>query len=537
MVATSWTRTALLGVCIAMGVHSIAMAQEGNSTDKLQSSATAPPHMAPLDRTLGGAYFVDKELLERYEACQARLTEVRDDIARGDATSDAAMQSLDAIQREAETLREELGAKKVLVAAYQVYSQTSEATFPLGDERLVIITGDHVIVRGWAGPGIKCVLQKSIVAKEAPAASEFDAINVQHELLVASDMIGLTKVERDEQERKFAESQAGRKLTPEGQARRRKLVDEIHRSFDHYQAFQGRRANVIQLTGLDFEAGNRNLTLRIASPDGGTTMSSQWQRHAELTVYVPPCHALAARGCLVGLDIQNLDGDLLLTTQGSRDRDYEGSFVVNGVKGNVVIDQVPVRALSNVTGNVDYVATDEFVNSGTHHVNDMRTFSTYRTHETRIERIDGKLRADFLRTNLTLAEIHGLIDVVNRFGTTRLTLDRVNDGAQRIVSDSGAISVSANADILRKTTIYGYTQSGRLETNVAPEVLEGVSFSTGQPRMGWHGFATPSKERFDMSRFERPAAALENRERSGGLDLISRAGMVSILAGEEPSAP
>lgn len=550
MVATFWTRAALLGAYIAMGVCSIAAAQEGDSADKLQSSVTAPPNMArldrtlggayfaPLDRALGGAYFVDKELLERYEACKARLAQVRDDIARGDATSDAAMQSLDAIRREAEALRKELEAKKVFVAAYQVYSQTSESTFPLGDERLVIITGDHVIVRGWAGPGIKCVLEKTIVAKAPPAASDFDAINVRHELTVASDMVGLTKAERDQKEREFADSEAGRKLTPEGRANRRKIVEEIHHSFDRYQAFQGRRANVIQLTGLDHQEGNRNLVLRIASPKGGTTMSSQWQRHAELTVYVPPCQALAARGCQVGLDVRDLEGDLLLTTHGSRNRDYEGSFAVDGVKGNVAIDQVPVRALSNVTGDVDYVATDEFVNSGTRHANDMRTFSTYPTHETRIERIDGDLRAEFLRTELTLSEIHGAIDVVNRFGATRLTLSAVAaDGPRRIVSDSGAIAVSGEAGVLKETPIYAYTQCGRLETNVAQEVLESIDFSTGQPRMGWHGFVPPSQERFDMSRFERPAAALENRERSAGLDLISPSGMVSILATEPPATP
>ena len=266
-------------------------------------------------------------------------------------------------------------------------------------------------------------------------------------------------------------------------------------------------------------------------------MSSQWQRRAVLTVYVPPCEALAARGCLVGVDIQDLEGDLLLTTQGSRDRNYEGSFTVDGVKGNVVIDQAPIRTLSNVTGNVEYVATDEFVNSGSRHEGSMRTFSTYPTHDTRIERIGGKLRADFLRTDLTLAEIRGLIDVINRFGTTRLVLDRASDGgAQRFLSDSGTISVTGAVEVLRETPIHAYTQVGRLETNVSQEVLDEVSFSTGRPRTGWHGLVVPSKARFDMAQFERPAAVLENRERSAGLDLISRAGMVSILA-EEDSPP
>ena len=58
-------------------------------------------------------------------------------------------------------------------------------------QRLISVTGDHVIVRGWEGPGIKCVVEKIIVAKEQPEDSEFDAIHVMHELTVAEDKVGL----------------------------------------------------------------------------------------------------------------------------------------------------------------------------------------------------------------------------------------------------------------------------------------------------------------------------------------------------------
>jgi hypothetical protein len=81
-----------------------------------------------------------------------------------------------------------------------------------------------------------------------------------------------------------------------------------------------------------------------------------------MTVYVPPCEALAVRGSLVGLDVQDVVCDLVLTTHDSRDRKYDGSFAVSGVTGNVTINQVPVRTLSQVTGNVRFVATNEFVN-------------------------------------------------------------------------------------------------------------------------------------------------------------------------------
>jgi hypothetical protein len=86
--------------------------------------------------------------------------------------------------------------------------------------------------------------------------------------------------------------------------------------------------------------------------------------------------------------------DLVLTTDDSKDRNYEGQFAVRGVKGNVAIDQVPVRALSGVTGNVHYTATNEFVNGGTNHENDLRTRYSFGTDVTRIDHVQGNVSAE-----------------------------------------------------------------------------------------------------------------------------------------------
>ena len=77
------------------------------------------------------------------------------------------------------------------------------------------------------------------------------------------------------------------------------------------------------------------------------------------------------------------------------------------------------------------------------------------------------------------------------------------------------------------------TSRGRLYTNIARKILDDVSFSTGYPRIGWHGLVTPSKDRFDFGKFERPASALENKKRNAGWDRISRGGKISILKEDE----
>ena len=48
------------------------------------------------------------------------------------------------------------------------------------------------------------------------------------------------------------------------------------------------------------------MTLEVESKDGGSSLRSVWQRHAALTVYVPECKAVAIRGGLEKLDIENI---------------------------------------------------------------------------------------------------------------------------------------------------------------------------------------------------------------------------------------
>ena len=527
-------KSAAIALLLVLGLVQCSVSHaQGDAGDELRSTVQAPPNTRNLESAPGGAYFVDEELFDRYEALRVRLAQIREEIASGSSTSEAALQSLAEIQEQSQILRAQLDEKKVLVSAFKVFSKTSELAFPLGGERLVIITGDSVTVRGWEGPGLKCVIEKIILSKDRPDDSEFDAIDVEHKLEVAEDQVGLTREQRDAQEREFLASEDGRKLTEEQRAERRKFVDQIHHSFDDYLAFQGREANTLELKGLGHEEGNRYLSLRIESPEGGAMMSGQWRRHAKMTVYVPPCEALAVRGCQAGLDIQDVEGDLVLTAHGSRDRDYNGSFTVRGVKGDVTISQAPVRELSAVSGDVRITATDEFVNSGTLHGGGTRTFSTYEMHTTKIDQVGGDLQATILRTNLQLAAIGGAVDVVNEFGDTQYSVDSVdNERAHRIVSECGQIRVGGPASVLHKTPIYAHTQCGRLHTNLDREILDDASFSTGSPPKGWHGLVTPSEDRFDFSKFERPSAALENRSRKPGLDLISRGGLVSVLAAD-----
>jgi hypothetical protein len=517
------------GQALSVQTLSVQTLSAQQKAERIEGVAIAPPNTRQYQSAIGGGYYVDRSLLDRYEATKTELEQAKVAFARGSGEP----ATLAALNSKLEALLDEIEGKKVLVLAFRVRTKTTEEIIPVGDEGLVIITADDVIVRGWDGPGIKCVVEKTVLGKEEPQESDLDAIQIDHDLTIAEEQVGVTAEKREEQEIAYMSSEAGKKLTDEQKQQRVAFIAGIRQNYDDYLAFQGRKSNTIRLKGLAYDQGNRFFTMRIESPGGGGSVGSQKERHAKMTVFLPPCKAVLIRGCQVGLDVQGITCDLVLTTSGSTDRRYDGRFTVRGVRGNVTIVQAPVRELSVVTGNVRITATEEFVNSGMGHSAEGRAFSPYDTHVTTISNVHGDLQGTFLRADLRLLAIQGQLDVRNEFGSTLVTLNKPPSEKQHcILSESGTIVVKGPLDVLKAASLYAHTQCGTLRTNLSRDVLADKAFSTGQPRIGWHGMVKPSDKQFDFGMFERPAAALANSKRKPGLDLISRAGAVSILANE-----
>ncbi len=74
-----------------------------------------------------------------------------------------------------------------------------------------------------------------------------------------------------------------------------------------------------------------------------------------------------------------------------------------------------------------------------------------------------------------------------------------------------------------------YTLTGTVFTNIRREILDTANFSTGSPRRNWHGMASASQDEASYTRFARPQAVLDGEQRSPGLDVVSKAGNISIL--------
>jgi hypothetical protein len=506
----------------------------------------APPDHALLKHVRGGAFFVAKDLKERYDALVARVRALESAVAADQIKGAEALRELRELEPQLNELRKEIEAKKVLVSPVKVQTQTEEFAFDFGPERLLIITADQVRVVGWDKPQVKCMLKKSILATgDQPEDEEFKALRVVHRHGAAPELVGKTDAENTAKEEEFQNSDAGRKLSDAQREGRRQLLNEIQSSYAPFREFQGKELDQIEIEGLTGQQGNRQVTVGVRSAGGGETLGSDWRRSAELTVYVPPCAGVLLRGCLVGLDVENLKAPLTATDSGSRDRDYDGSFQIKGVEGRVKLYNVPLDRLEQIDGDVTLVATLEYANTGTTHEAGKRVYYTPPPRQCAVSDINGDFSAWFARSTLNLESISGRIDVRNEAGNTSLSSKLSPDAAHCIVSECGRIEVRTTAEALGKLPLLAVTGQGSVRTNADSSLLSGTNFTTGNPvdgsRRNWRGVKTnrvnlkgmETSRPFDPEAFleqaRRPAAALAGEPRSAGLDLISRSGAVVVL--------
>lgn len=513
-------------------------ASTGTAKDPMKLESTAPPNHVSAGSAPGGSYFVAKDLKQRYDDLLARMRVLRAVEKSDPVGGPDAREQLRSLQPKLDELRKEIETKKVRVSPVTPKTETQETTFDLAADRLLVVTADNLRLRGWDQPRVKCVLESMVLSTDDESAvNDLRAVQLVHRQGTAPDLVGTTLAEYGDAERAFLASEAGRALTDAQLESRRILGNEIRDSYAPYRDFQGKVLDVLEIEGLTAAQGNQQIVIGITSDDAGS-LASHWRRHAKLTVYVPRCRGVLLRGCLVGVDVENVQAPLTITDSGSRDRDYAGVFTVRDVDGPFRIFNVPLDRLERVHGDVTIMSTVGFANTGVHHKDGWRIGYPSSPHECTISGIDGDLSAWFTRETLSIERVAGQIDVTNEAGDTTLTLAELSsNAAHRVISDSGVIEVRTSAAVLGTLSVMAVTDQGSVRTNAAREVLDDVNFSTGDPldgsRRSWRGLKT--KRNFDPASFlkeaRRPADVLANEPRSAGFDLISRSGAVVVAVG------
>ena len=206
-----------LGAFMLAAICSVASQADG---EPIKVEGEAPPDHAVLKHVRGGAYFVAKDLKERYDALLARVRGLEAAVAADQIKGSDALSELRELEPKLNELRKEIEAKKVLVSPVKIQTRNDEFAFDLGPERLLVITADRVRVVGWDKPQVKCLLKKSILATGAqPENEEFNALRVVHRRSTAPEFVGRTDAENTAEEEKFQNSDAGRKLSDAQQKR------------------------------------------------------------------------------------------------------------------------------------------------------------------------------------------------------------------------------------------------------------------------------------------------------------------------------
>jgi hypothetical protein len=493
----------------------------------------APPDQAVLSHVRGGAFFVPKDLKQKYDDLLARVRRLKADIAEGKVAGQSALDQLKQLEPQIESLRNELQAKKTLVSPVKLQKQTEELTFDLGPTRMLIVTADNLRVVGWDEPKVKCVLDKTLLAtSDKLETEEFKGLRLTHRLGQAPDLVGKTDEAVADEEKKFL---AVHKDTPLSQlAGRAQLVKEIQNSFAPYRPFQGKDVDVVGIEGLSGQEGNRQITVDIRSPGGEGAGGSSWRRQAMLTVYVPKSEAVLLRGCLVSLKVEGLAAPLIVTDSGSLDRDYDGTFQITRLTGPLALYNVPLDRVEQVQGDVKIIATVEYANTGTRYEDDKRTTIIPPPRECVIDKIEGNLTAWFARVNLKIGSVTGVVDVKNETGDTSWVVGDLLDRPYRVVSDTGRIDVKISKRALAKLPLMELTTEGTVTTNASQDVLVDTNFTTGEvidgSRRDWRGVksARNGDPAMAFEEIERPKKALCGEERPAGVDLISRVGTVNV---------
>lgn len=500
--------------------------------------ATAPLNSEAFESSFEGTWFVDTALKKKHDSAVALVERLNKEINGGEREKVEGTIALKKAELALKEVRRSIEESKTRVSAFDIKTETIEKDIELGPERLMIVTADRIKIVGWHEPHARIVFVKKVLSVEAPVEDHLAALEVTHEHSVASELVGQTAAEDAAELETFANSEAAQKMTPENLARSLKWRQQKSAANRLFAPFQGKKANILNVKGLTGQEGNQQVRYEIKTPKGNGQVGSRWRRHADLTLFVPKCTALLLRGCEAGVDISGVQGQLVLTSDGSRNRDYGARWSINEHRGDVTIWNIPMDSIQHVFGDVLIESTAPMSNTGTRHRDGTRTAYAPEPRPFVVSDITGNLTARFTCSDLRLNDMLGKVNVRNDFGRTHLTISAaLEDTNHRLVSQSGDVHVTVAAGVAVGTPIYLATCCGTAMTNLSRKQLDD-SNTTGAANDGtrrrWRSFFTPKPgDQFRFSSFGRAESVLSDAKRLHGLDLISVAGRVEFVQHEE----
>jgi hypothetical protein len=458
------------------------------------------------DRT--GAYFVSRPLKESHDQLLRRLAELRSEINEARIQPDEARRRLDVLSTELATLRKQIDQAKVYIPGANIHIATTTETIPFPSNSLLLIDANHLEIRGWDQPMIRCVLEKTVLSEGVKDVSaDLDAISVAQRKVKGDEVFGFYK---DIQAK--AEFKADWDRFP-------------------FKEFLRREFLQLRITGVAHDEGNSQITVEMKNEEGSGITAGKWRRHAKLIVFVPKCQRLGVRGALGGFKVDGLDANLIV--HGDGDRDYDARYEIANLRGSVSTQGMPIHQINDVTGDISVDARPHMGNTSTTHDDRGVTMEPGEIGASRYQDVLGDLQIRSVRADLSIGGVTGRVDVENDFGRVSWLIDRpIGKVDHRVVSQGGAIEVRLGANVLGGLSLNLFTECGIIHMDPGMNKdFEDSSFSGFSPdgaRRGWHGFTTKARTspRFDV--IDRLNQALQGGKREPGVDIISRGGTVLL---------
>ena len=505
--------------------------------DNARTDAIAPDNQSIVGEKLGGFYFAPKALKTRYDdlADQVRVLEALSNTGKLDA-ADARKQISDS-RAELADIQKKIEATKSFVASALVETRSETTSFDLGSEKTLLIIADKVHLVGWDQPQVKCVLEKTVLyATKETLDQQFAGIQLVHQVQrPKTEQVGFSAKDVEDSEAKFLASPDGQKMDAAQQAAWKKHFEQTFPSGGMFGEFQNKEIDIVEISGLKHDEGNRQLLFAVKSPGGGGRAGAVWQRHTSLTVYVPTCNRVGIRGGLSGLEVESTKAPLMI--RGNGDRDYQAANWIKGHRGPLTMENVSVRSIEDIAGPVSIIATADLDNSSTSHEGGEKAQYRFWPLPCACKNIQGDFTARLVKTQLQLAEIRGRIDVTNEFGDTTLVAKQpLVSAAHRIVSQSGSIDLQIAAGAVEKSPpLLALTECGTVRASDQFANFEEVNFTTmteGQTLrrafMGIKRNAAEGAGRFDFRMLDRAGQIFQNENRDPGIELLSRGGTVHV---------
>jgi hypothetical protein len=501
---------------LVLVVASIPAGAAQKQSDAKGKQAVAPGDAVIFAQDRAGAYFIARPLKEKYESLAKRVAALRADMREAKIDSARAHNQIAGIQAELRDLLVQIDATKLYIPGARIQTRIETTTIPIAENDLLLIDCESIEIQGWPGPGIECVLEKTVLDEDG---TRFDA-----------DFAGIKLVARKATGNEFFGFYKEMASRP-GESEKALWNGFVFKEFiDHDLSY-------ITVEGLTAQEGNQNISLVMRSEKGDGSHSSEWRRHAKLKLRVPKCRLLGVRGALGGFRVHDLNTSLAVLGEGNRD--FSASYTVSNLLGSFTAENIPIHRLDGIRGDVRVTDMAYQENRSTGFSPDGQIARSESPKGSIYRDIHGNLSARFCRADLTLEQIEGRIDVQNDFGNVDWIINKklAQKEDHRIASQSGSIEIRLDDQALGELKMSLFTECGVLHLANKIGDWKSTMFTSMEGdvvRRSWHAqvrarpAAGPRDPMESLATFQRVADALHGRPRKPGVDVISRAGTITV---------